>query len=110
MRLQSRGSTVKTVNFNRPLDYEIKRVRGGAIIVSLKDKTKETLTAESIKALTGVPLKLRFNGLSRAQMGNVLAALKSDGTVTHVKPILQRKTQAGRINRKIYFDTVIEEK
>ena len=111
MERGNRNLTVKSVNFNRP-DYEIKRVRGGVVIVSLRDKTMKILTKEGLKALKvkGVPLKLRFDGLSRAQMGGVLATLKTSDTVAHVKPILLKRNGVGRTDRKIYFDTVIEEK
>jgi hypothetical protein len=80
------------------------------ILVSPKNKTNGVLTEKSLKALKGISLRLRFNGLSRAQMGGVLATLKTSDTVAHTKPFVLKKSVARGTNRKIYFDTQIMKK
>jgi len=89
-------------------DFVISRFGKRIAIVSKNDRKPIILTNEILKKMIGVPMKLRFDGVSRAQIGGVLAELKSNDMIACTNRVVRRNGDGGVAN--VYIDATIKER
>ena len=91
----------KSIGFSsRPVTHLIKRLGTNDILVS-QGKT-EILTPQKLKNLGSETIKIRFSGVPRARMGEIIAEMNRDGASVYVRPLRSRSSR-----RIVYYDVFI---
>ena len=95
------GIRVKPIGFaSRPITHTVRRLGKDDIIFS--GSKAEVITPAIIKQLNGKPVKIRFTGVPRARIGEIVSEIKSNDSTVYIRAVRQNHTK-----RIAHYDVMI---